>query len=127
MIYDDKTTDGSRLGFSIRLTPAIIKKITKYNQDNLNSGGYLNNSLKCYDATINGETYKNMYCYSELIDELVKDAASNKDVNIAVLPSRINDEARRASESGNSGYWTLWSNYSIDKTSESVIGGPAWK
>lgn len=127
MIYDDKTTDGSRLGFSIRLTPAIIKKITKYNQDNLNSGGYLNNSLKCYDATINGETYKNMYCYSELIDDLVEYATSNKDVSIKVLPSRINDEARRASESGNSGYWTLWSNYSIDKTSESVIGGPAWK
>lgn len=127
MIYDDKTTDGSRLGFSIRLTPAIIKKITKYNQDNLNSGGYLNNSLKCYEATINGETYKNMYCYSELIDDLVEYATSNKDVSIKVLPSRINDEARRASESGNSGYWTLWSNYSIDKTSESVIGGPAWK
>ena len=68
-----------------------------------------------------------MYCYSELIDDLVEYATSNKDVSIKVLPSRINDEARRASESGNSGYWTLWSNYSIDKTSESVIGGPAWK
>lgn len=123
MIYDDKTTDGSTLGFSIKLTPEIINKITTYNKNNEDKGGYINNSLTCYDATIDGETYKNIYCYSELIDKLVTE---NSD-NVTVLPSRVNDETRRANDTGNSGYWTLWSNYRIDKTSESVIGGPAWK
>lgn len=123
MIYDDKTTDGSTLGFSIKLTPEIINKITAYNKDNEDNGGYINNSLTCYDATIDGETYKNIYCYSELIDKLVTE---NSD-NVTVLPSRVNDETRRANDTGNSGYWTLWSNYRIDKTSESVIGGPSWK
>ena len=123
MIYDDKTTDGSTLGFSIKLTPEIINKITTYNKNNEDKGGYINNSLTCYDATIDGETYKNIYCYSELIDKLVTE---NSD-NVTVLPSRVNDETRRANDTGNSGYWTLWSNYRIDKTSESVIGGPSWK
>lgn len=123
MIYDDKTTDGSTLGFSIKLTPEIINKITAYNKDNEDNGGYINNSLTCYDATIDGETYKNIYCYSELIDKLVTENGDN----VTVLPSRVNDEARRANDTGTSGYWTLWSNYRIDKTSESVIGGPSWK
>lgn len=123
MIYDDKTTDGSTLGFSIKLTPEIINKITAYNKDNEDKGGYINNSLTCYDATIDGETYKNIYCYSELIDKLVTENGDN----VTVLPSRVNDEARRANDTGTSGYWTLWSNYRIDKTSESVIGGPSWK
>lgn len=123
MIYDDKTTDGSTLGFSIKLTPEIINKITAYNKDNEDNGGYINNSLTCYDATIDGETYKNIYCYSELIDKLVTENGDN----VTVLPSRVNDETRRANDTGTSGYWTLWSNYRIDKTSESVIGGPSWK
>ena len=123
MVYDDKKTDGSTLGFSIKLTPEIINKITNYNKENQNNGGYINNSLTCYDATIDGETYKNIYCYSELIDKLVDENGSE----VTVLPSRINDAGRRENDTGNSGYWTLWSNYKIDKTSESVIGGPSWK
>ena len=123
MIYDDKTTDGSTLGFSIKLTPEIINKITAYNKDNEKNGGYINNSLTCYDATIDGETYKNIYCYSELIDKLVDENGDN----VTVLPSRVNEESRRAYDTESSGYWTLWSNYRIDKTSESVIGGPSWK
>lgn len=123
MVYDDKTTDGSTLGFSIKLTPAIIKTITNYNKENEDKGGYINNSLQCYDATIDGEVYKNIYCYSELIDELLDEYEDN----ITVLPDRINDEGRRESETQGSGYWQLWSSFSVDKTSESVIGGPAWK
>ncbi len=123
MIYDDKTTDGSTLAFSIKLTPDVISKITKYNSDNEASGGYLNNSLTCYDATIDDKTYKNIYCYSELIDKLVEENGDN----VTVLPSRVNDEARRLNDTESSGYWTLWTNYKIDKTSESVIGGPSWK
>lgn len=120
-IYDDKTTDGSRLAFSVKLTPDMIKTITKYNNDNLNKGGYLNSSLSCYDATTSdGKTYKNIYCYSELIDTLVDDYSDN----VTVLPTRIREEGRRASETDNSGYWKLWDGYVY---SESVIGGPSWK
>lgn len=120
MVYSDKTTDGSTLGFSIVLTPEIIEKITNYNDKNEENGGYINDSLTCYDATVGGDTYKNIYCYSDLIDELVKENSEN----ITVLPSRINDTAKRGSESQKSGYWTLWSDYTY---SESVIGGPSWK
>ncbi len=123
MVYDDKTTDGSTLGFSIKLTPEIIDKITKYNKDNEEKGGYINNSLTCYDDTIDGVTYKNIYCYSELIDKLVEENGDN----VTVLSTRINDEEKRASGSSTSGYWTLWKTFATDKTSESVIGGPSWK
>ncbi len=123
MVYDDKTTDGSALGFSIKLTSEVVNKITEYNKANEDNGGYINNSLKCYDATIDGTTYKSIYCYSELIDKLLEENGDN----VTVLPSRVNDESRRASDSNSSGYWTLWKNYKIDKTSDSVIGGPAWK
>lgn len=123
MVYDDKTTDGSTLGFSIKLTPEVISKIKEYNKNKEDEGGYINDSLTCYDATISGQTYKNIYCYSELIDELLDENSEN----VTVLSSRINDENQRASGTQNSGYWSLWSNFSVDKTSESVIGGPSWK
>ena len=123
MVYNDKTTDGSTLGFSIKLTPEVISKITDYNKKNEENGGYINDSLTCYDATIDGQTYKNIYCYSELIDKLLDENGEN----VTVLPSRVNNEGQRSSSTQNSGYWTLWSSFSVDKTSESVIGGPSWK
>ena len=123
MVYNDKTTDGSTLGFSIKLTPEVISKITDYNKKNEENGGYINDSLTCYDATIDGQTYKNIYCYSELIDKLLDENGEN----VTVLPSRVNNEGQRSSSTQNSGYWTLWSSFSVDKISESVIGGPSWK
>ena len=118
-IYD-KTGDDSELAFSIKMTPEVINTIKEYNKNHTNDGGYINDSLTCYDATVNGETYKNIYCYSDLIDELVE-----KYGDAITATNRIeNNETKRKNETDSSGYWTLWSGYVYN---ESVLGGPSWK
>lgn len=128
MIYDPegKTSDGSNaLAFSIKLTPSAINDIKEYNKsqtiengqiqkESNDYGGYVNDSLTCYDQ---GEN-KNIYCYSELIDYLV----SNYDVT-GVDNRLASDNERKNSEDQNN-YWTTWPGYVYN---ESVIGGPSWK
>ena len=116
----DKTGDDSELAFSIKMKPEVINTIKEYNKNHTNDGGYINDSLTCYDATVNGETYKNIYCYSDLIDELVE-----KYGDAITATNRIeNNETKRKNETDSSGYWTLWSGYVYN---ESVLGGPSWK
>ena len=120
MVYDDKTGDDSELAFSIKMTPDVINTIKEYNKKHTKDGGYINDSLTCYDATIDGQTYKNIYCYSDLIDELVDEYEK-----FIKAPNRVeNNETKRKSETESSGYWTLWSGYVYN---ESVLGGPSWK
>lgn len=119
MVYD-KTGDDSELAFSIKMTPDVINTIKEYNKKHTKDGGYINDSLTCYDATIDGQTYKNIYCYSDLIDELVGEYE-----DVIEAPNRVeNNETKRKSETESSGYWTLWSGYVYN---ESVLGGPSWK
>lgn len=119
MVYD-KTGDDSELAFSIKMTPDVINTIKEYNKKHTKDGGYINDSLTCYDATIDGQTYKNIYCYSDLIDELVDEYEK-----FIKAPNRVeNNETKRKSETESSGYWTLWSGYVYN---ESVLGGPSWK
>lgn len=119
MVYD-KTGDDSELAFSIKMTPDVINTIKEYNKKHTKDGGYINDSLTCYDATIDGQTYKNIYCYSDLIDELVGEYEE-----VIKAPNRLeNNESKRKSETESSGYWTLWSGYVYN---ESVLGGPSWK
>ena len=120
MVYDDKTGDDSELAFSIKMTPDVINTIKEYNKKHTKDGGYINDSLTCYDATIDGKTYKNIYCYSDLIDELV----DKYDDAITANNRLENNESKRKSETESSGYWTLWSGYVYN---ESVLGGPSWK
>ena len=119
MVYD-KTGDDSELAFSIKMTPDVINTIKEYNKKHTKDGGYINDSLTCYDATIDGKTYKNIYCYSDLIDELV----DKYDDAITANNRLENNESKRKSETESSGYWTLWSGYVYN---ESVLGGPSWK
>lgn len=119
MVYD-KTGNDSELVFSIKMTPEVINTIKEYNKNHTNDGGYINDSLTCYDATIDGQTYKNIYCYSDLIDELV-----DKYGDAITATNRVeNNETKRKNETESSGYWTLWSGYVYN---ESVLGGPSWK
>lgn len=124
-IYD-KTGDDSQLAFSIKLTPNIINDLKEYNEENERYGGYANDSLTCYDATINGKTYKNIYCYSEVIDELY----SNYEDQITVK-NRTNSSNRTSSNANANGYWTLWPEWTESAKNENgqyiVIGGPSWK
>lgn len=124
-IYDPegKTSDGSSaLALSIKLTPQAIRELKNYNEKHSSDGGYINDSLTCYDAEVNGKTYKNIYCYSEVIDELVK----NYEVTIPD-GKRLDSQTARAASQNQNGYWELWSDKHEFIYSESVIGGPSWK
>ena len=124
-IYDPegKTSDGSSaLALSIKLTPQAIRELKNYNKKHSSDGGYINDSLTCYDAEVNGKTYKNIYCYSEVIDDLVK----NYEVTIPD-GKRLDSQTARAASQNQNGYWELWSDKHEFIYSESVIGGPSWK
>ena len=124
-IYDPegKTSDGSSaLALSIKLTPQAIRELKNYNEKHSSDGGYINDSLTCYDAEVNGKTYKNIYCYSEVIDDLVK----NYEVTIPD-GKRLDSQTARAASQNQNGYWELWSDKHEFIYSESVIGGPSWK
>lgn len=120
-IYDTtKDSDSSELAFSIKLTPDVINTIKEYNKAHEDNGGYINDSLTCYDATINGVTYENIYCYSDLIDDLME-----KYDNVIEVNNRLeNNDTKRKNETDSSGYWTLWNKYIYN---EDVLGGPSWK
>lgn len=104
MVYDKTDGDDSQLAFSITLTPEMIKDIKKYNEEQQNNGGYINDSLTCKDV---GD-YKNLNCYSDFISEL-----ADKYGDKIIAPKRGTDD-----------YWRLWDGYIY---SENVIGGPSWK
>lgn len=109
-IDPDKATDDSSLAFSIKLTKEVINKIKDYNKENEDKGGYANDSLTCKNAVVDGVTYENIYCYSELIDKLVDEHS-----DLIIVKNR-DDETK---------YWTLWESPKLKD--ESLIGGPAWK
>lgn len=122
-IYD-KTGDDSSLDFSIRLNADVINYLKEYNDSVEDLGGYANDSLTCYDATIDGETYSNIFCYSEVIDYIVENYSDQITVNNRPTGDERNDEAN------NRNYWTLWdwSEPARDANGQySVIGGPSWK
>ena len=72
LIYSStKVTDDNGLAFSINLTPSIISYLKEYNAAAEEKGGYGNDSLTCEDATFGETTVENLFCYSEVISELV--------------------------------------------------------
>lgn len=121
-IYGDtKDTENSEFAFSIKLTPEIISDIKAYNDSQSKMGGYINDSLTCYDATIDGTTYENIYCYSDYIDSLMEKYSGQ----MTFGNNRPNDKASRDSYSGD--YWQLWTQNLEYIGSEDVIGGPSWR
>lgn len=130
-IYDESTNP---YVMKVKLDSAMINKIKNRDEKN-----YLTNTLKCYDYTENGKTYKNIFCYSTFIDELVSDS-KNKD-KISFSTERPFSEASRK-DSQNSSYWTTWTKalenrkweittskgLSYLETKYGEIGiGPSWK
>ena len=132
-IYDDtKGDDGSSsLAFSIRMTADVINYLKDYNKSVEDEGGYANDSLTCYDATIDGKTYANIFCYSDVIDDLYE----NYQDQITVGSGRLSRGERYERDDGtnnanSNGYWSLWdwTEPTRDANGQySVIGGPSWR
>ena len=138
--YDEKNLD-----FSIKLDSGDIKAIKEYNSKNNStkntkgSGGYLNDSLSCYDyIDKDGKKYENVLCYSDFLDlfsdkitaenrnkclegSTAKDKLKEKDKVSKCLSKLINEA--RDKDSKNDSYWQTWD----AKITESVYGGPSWK
>ena len=119
------TSEG--LAFSIKLTPEVTRMITSYNEEQLEYGGYANDSITCYDAKIGGVTYKNIYCFSDFIDTLIEKGAEIVVPNTRVPATSRSDNNNAANNGSINSYWTLWSDYSVYADNDTVIGGPAWK
>lgn len=125
-IYD-KTGEDSALSFSIRMTPDVINYLKDYNESVENTGGYANDSLTCYAATIDGKSYANIFCYSEVIDYLVDNYGNQITVGNRTPEESRSDENNRANSNG---YWSLWdwTEPARDENGQySIIGGPSWK
>lgn len=117
---DDKDDPDSKLEFSIQLSSDMIQHIRDYNKEQV--GGYGNNTLTCYDYEApNNAVYKDVFCYSSFIDDLV----NNYGDKVYIKNRGAGDSGSRTPESVvNSGYWTPWDGYTYN---ESIVGGPAWK
>ncbi len=148
-IYDitfDSLVEDSNDDFSmiVYMDSNVINFIKTYNTNNAGNGGFANSTLKCYDHVYNGQTYKNVYCYSTFIDELVDKfgvANNGNDAKVKFGGSgRPRTEAER-NRTQDSGYWTTWSevtgsNWNVNTTSVLEVSkqnygtndiGPSWK
>lgn len=124
-IYGDtKDTENSEFAFSIKLTPQIITDIKTYNENQSENGGYINDSLTCYDAKIDGKDYKNIFCYSDFIDSLMEKYSGQMTFG-SNRPEKSGRKDYNSYNTDNS-YWNLWLK-DLDLTSEDVIGGPSWR
>ena len=129
-IYN-KTGVDSELDFSIRLNSEIINYLKEYNGSVEDEGGYANDSLTCYSATIDGKNFANIFCYSDVLDDLY----DQYEDQITFAPGRISRGQRNVDSDGSSnananGYWSLWEGWTESEKVNgqySVIGGPSWK
>ena len=144
---DYNSTDGE-FAMKVTLDSKTISWIRSYNDDQKSKGGYLSNSLKCYDYNHEGTTYQNVFCYSTFIDKLINETGGpnakggSEKVKIAG-GTRYSKESDRKNKTADSGYWTTWSKatynpaWTIVTTSELALYqqkygtdvkiGPSWK
>ena len=126
-IFAKTEGEGAALDFSIRLTSDVINDLKAYNDEVEDLGGYANDSLTCYSAEIDGKEYANIFCYSNVIDDLIEDYPDQITVS-----NRTPAGGRTNSNANSNNYWTLWEGWSEPSRNEangsySVIGGPSWK
>lgn len=150
-IYDidyEDTTQSVDTDFAMKITldTNMVNKIKSYNDRYEGNDGYSNNSLKCYDHinSNDGKTYKNIYCYSTFIDELLYDGRTKEKVDIVgnriIGTDESSSDTLRKTQTQQSGYWTTWSEatpqwnittsngMSYYKQNYQEIGiGPSWK
>ncbi len=104
-VSKNPSNTGKDFAMKIVLDNNAKKIIRNYNNEMKSEGGYANNSLKCYDYIDGKTTYKNVFCYSELIDRLVGDSK----VDIEFSTKRpLTDDERKGTLTQESGYFTPW-------------------
>jgi hypothetical protein len=136
-IYDYDSA--GNFAMEVTLDGKMINFIKEYNNKH-DKGGYADNSLECYPYTVGGVTYKNVFCYSTFIDELLKPGLKNK---IKIKPERPTSDKRKNYTPTENGYWTPWnfakldSKWTIETEQElayykkgygkTINIGPSWK
>ena len=105
----DHLGDDEPFAMKVKMDGKLINYIKDYNKGK----NYANDTLKCYDHTIGDTVYKNIYCYSTFIDDLVEKYSSNIQFTIA-RPSGEKDRKN----SQNLKYFTSWAsgNWQVDTT-----------
>ena len=143
-IYDvnyDNQNANKDMAVKVTLDGKMINYLKSYNKDN-KKDGYLNNTLKCYDMTNNyssnsdKKTYENIYCYSEVIDNIVDKYGDN--IKFSVARPRTDADRKNTQKFS---YFTSWSQAESNKwtiTTERGLAyyqnkymeigvGPSWK
>lgn len=105
-IYD--TTKDSYV-MKVTMDSSLISAIREYHDQN--GENYLNNTLKCYDLEENGNKYKNVFCYSTFLDQMISEHRGNFKIN----KDRPESVAERKN-SNKSDYWTTWTKAVANET-----------
>lgn len=106
------------------LTPDLAAKIKKYNKEQINKGGYSNQTFNCYSYEDRGDEFKNVFCYSSFLDQFAREESDK----FIFTNKRIMDERLRESTKDQNGYWKTYTESMPKKNSDpNNIGGPSWK
>lgn len=140
LIYDSTINDNQTL--KVTLDRALLNDIKAANSLAEATGGYASNTLACYDYTIGSKVYKNVFCYSTFLDELIQNHGTNFEFTIPDGGQRLETQTERENNSLGSKYWKTWvqadktkwdvmTNYGIVANDEgfgTVLNvGPSWK
>jgi len=140
--YDDVITQKEAFSMSITLDGAMINEIREYNREQKDNGGYLNNSLECYDHSDGSKTYENIYCYSKFLDRLIEkdggpdDTYNGGSKNIKIYGGKRESEPSKR-KSGHTDYWQTWTTWGNSSNVMNMVtthelsiinnSGPSWK
>ena len=130
-IYDEGS---HKYVMKVNMDSALINTIK-----NRKNKEYTENTLECYDYEQDGKTYKNVFCYSSYLDELLNNSKTKDKITFGYTrPSGVADRKRSQA----SDYWTTWTErlengkWDVKTTKEisyfrsnyGEIGiGPSWK
>jgi len=116
-VYDEKPI------LSLTISPSTASSIKEYNREYDDSGGYSNNTLKCFKLG----SFNRGACYSSFIDDLLNEQYGK---NVVSDKSKIADENYRTGTdvsenhaNSNNSYFRIWT---WNLSNKEMIG-PAWK
>lgn len=138
----DFTEDDAIL--KVKMDTRMVAKIKNYNDSQKDNGGFLNNSLKCYNYYNDSDQkeYINILCYSTFLDELTLDDSvkdnltwKNEHRNDGLSAEKnatdkyrksVNSETHHT-KAQDSGYWTPWAESKVSDWSISTEKGISYE